>query len=172
MTALVENRSGSLELLAFPLFGSEEAWSDFNETGHHIENGHAAPRLSATRAEAFFVEVADDAGVGKVLAQELHHEHESTVFRGVDFEPEAVIGDAQAEGYVFAVGAFTRRLGVWQFTPPLDGNHLPPGSGALLKDIEAVGAGNYVADTFEVWHWTSRRNFELTKSNFVTKYGR
>jgi hypothetical protein len=50
-----------------PFICSEEARADFDEARGHVEDGYPSPGPAVPHAEAFFIQVADDAGVGKVL---------------------------------------------------------------------------------------------------------
>ena len=70
----------------------------------------------------------------------------------MDFEPSAVVGDAQAVGDVLVEGAFGGCFGVGQLAPPLDGNHLPPGRRSLPDHVGAERPGNHIAYPLEIRH--------------------
>ena len=100
------------------------------------------------------------AGVGKVLGQQIHHEQEDLVLMWIDFEAFAVVGDAQAVGDVFAEGAIGRGFGVGQLAPPLDGDHLPPGSCALPDHVRAERLGNHITDPLKIRHGSLRKTLQ------------
>ncbi len=108
--------------------------------------------LAVAHAQAFFVQVADDAGVGKVLDQQLHHQHERPVLEGIDFEALAIVGDAQAVGDVLAECALGWGFRLGQLAPPLDRYHLPSGGSALPHDIGTEWPGNHIANAFKMRH--------------------
>jgi hypothetical protein len=110
----------------------------------------AVQRFPSLRAVALFVEVAGDAGEGKVLHQQLHHLHEDVVFFGVDLEALAVFGDAEAVGDFFDA-AFDRGV-AGEFATPLDRGDLPSGVGALAKQVVGERSVEDVAGSFEVGH--------------------
>ncbi len=95
-------------------------------------------------------------GVGEVLGEEFHHLLEDLIFSGVDLEAGAVIGDAEAVGDVVRISTWAGGFGFGQLAAPLDGEELPAGSLTLVDDAGAEGAGDDVADAFEVRHgWDS-----------------
>lgn len=139
-------------MAAFEVGVGEDAGAGFNEARHHVEDRDAGPEAAIAGAEAFFVEVADDAGVRKVLGEEVHHLHKDLVLGGVDFQTRTVVGDAETVGDV--VGEGTRGGGFVgrKLSAPLEREKLPAGGEALIDDAGAEGAGDDVADAFEVGH--------------------
>jgi hypothetical protein len=91
----------------------------------------------------------------------------------MDLEAAAVIADAQAEGNVFVEGgAFGGGFLVGQLAPPLDGDHLPSGLGALPDDFRAEGSRNNVTNPLKVCHrgppYTANGDLE---SNLGARFG-
>jgi hypothetical protein len=54
-------------------------------------NRYSAPQFAIPHPKAFFIQVADDARIGEVLRQQIHHQYESFVLCGINLQPLAVV---------------------------------------------------------------------------------
>src|ERR1700741_5643990 len=93
-----------------PLLSGEQPRPHFDEARRHIEQRYPVPRLPVPHPKALFVQVTYDAGIRKVLHQQLHHRHEHSVLCGVNLQPLAVVRDAESIRDILAERAFGRSL--------------------------------------------------------------
>src|SRR6266566_6062326 len=141
-----------LMLPRLPLLAGEEARTHLDEAWHHIEDRYSAPGLAVPRPKAFFIQVADDMGVGEVLPQQVHHQHERLVFGRLNLQPLAVVRDAKTIGNVLAERAFGWCFRIRQFSPPFDRYQLPSRCCTLPDDLRAKWPRNHIANPFKVRH--------------------
>jgi hypothetical protein len=80
-------------LPCLPLLTREETWPRFDKARHHIEDCDAVPWVAIAHTESFFIQIANDAGIGKVLSQQLHHDEQHLIFGGIDFQALTIIRD-------------------------------------------------------------------------------
>src|SRR5207302_10872596 len=97
-------------LPSLPLLTVEEARPNLNKSRHHIEHRHSAPRLAFPRPKALFIQVTYDVSVRKVLAKQIHYQHERLVFGRLNLQPPAVVRDAKTVRNVLVECTFARRL--------------------------------------------------------------
>src|SRR5580693_6726587 len=140
-----------------PLLGREQSRPHLDEARHHIKDCDPVPCPAAPHPKTLFIQVADDVGIGEVLHEQLHHQHQ--ILDGIDLQPLAVVRDSQPVRNILTESALTRSFRLGYLAPPFDRYHLPSSRLALPDDLRTKRPGNHIANPFKIRHKKPRGLF-------------